>query len=459
MREAFKRRILEKKGNKLKILFINPASINRDALPVPPLGILYLAAYIREKGYVDIKVLDNNFYNYPLEKLEEEIRKYDIIAVTGTTPQFDQARSISIIAGKNKKISIIGGPHATALPEETLQTSGFDLIVIGEGEITLYELLEALKNNKIYERVNGIMFRKNNKFIKTENREFIKNLDDLPFPARDLIPILEYGFRELKRFKGQYTQMMSSRGCTSKCTFCSSPKMWRYCRMQSAERVFEEMLFIYNKYGIKNIHFQDDNLTLSKKRILNLCFMITQSKISFRWSCQTRPDRVDENLLRKMKNAGCVQIEFGVESGDPKILEESKKGYKKEQIKEAFYFAKKVGITTYGFFLIGLPGETMRSWIRSMKFAKELKLDNCVWTVVVPFPGTEIYTKKLVEILNPDYTYWLYKQPIIKVGHFGPTYLKIMRWIADKYINGLFNTGTYRKNIGKRLQKYAKGYG
>jgi len=412
-----------------------------------------LAAYIREKGYNEIKVIDNNVYNYPLTRLEEEIRQFDIIAVTGTTSQCKQARDVSWLAKKNNKISVMGGPHATPLPEETLQTSYFDFIALGEGEITFCELLQAIENNMDCGKVNGIMFKRNNTFIKTEDRKFIKNLDELPFPARDLIPLHKYGTRELRRFEGRYTHIMSSRGCANKCIFCSSPMMWRYCRMISARRVFEEMMTVYENYGIKNIHFQDDNFTLIKNRVLELCALILESKIPFRWSCQTRPDKVDTDLLRKMKGAGCVQIEFGVESGDPGILENSKKGYKKEQIKKAFHLAKKVGIATYGFFLIGLPGESILSWIRSMWFAKQLRLDNGVWTVVVPFPRTEINSKNLVKIFNSDYTYWLYKQPIIKSGHFGPTALRTMRWISDKYVNGFFNTGTYKQSIGNRLKR------
>lgn len=421
--------------SKLKILFINPISINRDALPIPPLGILYLAAYVREKGYQNIKVVDNNFYDYSLKVLEQEIKKHDIIAVSGTTSQYKQAVDIAKIAKKNNKISIMGGPHATALPQETAKH--FNYVVIGEGEIALHEILQGKHKKGV---VQGIF----------------ANLDELPFPARDLIPLLKYGTRELKRFKGQYTHMMTGRGCISKCTFCSSPLMWKCYRMISVKRVFEEMMFVYKKYGIKNIHFQDDTFTISKKRIMDLCNLIIQSKIPFKWSCQTRPDQIDMELLKKMKKAGCVQIEYGVESGDPKILKTSKKGYTKEQIKKAFELAKQAGIITYGFFIIGLPGETIFTWIKSMIFAKQLKLDSCVWTVLVPFPGTEIFNKKLVTILNPDYTYWLYKQPVIKSGYLGPTSLKIMRWIADKYVNGFRNTGTYKKSDGKRLRKINK---
>jgi radical SAM superfamily enzyme YgiQ (UPF0313 family) len=438
---------------KSRVLFINPASVNKDALPIPPLGILYLAAYIRKAGYNDIKVIDNNFYNYPLERLECEIKNFDVIAVSGTTSQFAEAKEISRIAKKHNKISIMGGPHATPLPEETLESSDFDFVAIGEGEITLKKLLLTIESTQSYDKVKGIMFKKNGIIVKTSDREFIKNIDEIPFPDRELIPLLEYGDKELKRFEGQYTHMMTSRGCGGKCIFCSSPLMWRYCRLMSAERVFEEMMEIHKNYGITNIHFQDDNFTLQKKRVDTLCDLIIGSEIPFKWSCQARPDRVDEELLRKMKRAGCVQIEFGVESGDPEILVTANKKYTKEQIKKAFHLAKKVGIKTWGFFIVGLPGETIKSWIMSMRFAKQLRLDGSVWTVLVPFPGTEVFNKNLVKILDLNYTYWLYKQPVIKVNRFGPTSLKIMRRIADKYVNGLFYTGPYRKGIGKRLRE------
>lgn len=435
-----------------KVLFINPTSISRDALPIPPLGILYLAAYIRQRGYTEIKVIDNNYSNLTLEELKVEILNYDVICVTGTTSQYPQAQSISRIAKSQNKISIIGGPHASALPEETLMKSDFDYVVLGEGEVSLYELLLAIHGKKQFDYVNGIAFIKGYEPYISKERELIDDLDILPFPARDLIPIHNYGNISLKRFNGRYTHVMSSRGCGSKCTFCSSPSMWGRPRFMMAKRVFSELLHINREYGISNIHFQDDNFTAERQRVIDICQLIINSGIEFKWSCQARPDKIDFELLQQMKAAGCVQIEYGVESGDKEILKRSKKGYTKEQIRNSFFLAKKAGIATYGFFIVGLPGETIMSCIKTIFFAKQLQLDGCFWSVLTPYPGTEIYSKKLVNILKDDYCFWLYKKPVVMTGYLGPRLLSIMRWIADKSTNGLFNNGTYiyRRNLKMR---------
>lgn len=424
----------------MKILFINPQSTNRDALPIPPLGVLYLSAYLREHGYMDVAVLDNNLYKYSIEKLQLYMHDYDLICVTGTTSQYREAVEISRIAKKCCKTSIYGGPHATALPLESMRESSFDLVVIGEGEETLLDVCNGLSLKDI----PGIVYRDCQELIKTPKRKFLSDLDMLPLPARDLVPIHEYGNRELKRFEGSYTHMMTSRGCGSACTFCSAPMMWGRARLVSATRVFNEMLSVYGSYGIKNIHFQDDNFTGSRERALRLCDLILSSGIEFKWSCQTRPTCVDTELLTKMKQAGCVQIEFGVESGDANILKMSKKGYTKEQIREGFRLAREAKIPTYGFFIVGLPGETLYTWAKSVWFSRQLKLSSCVWTVLVPFPGTQIYSNGSVKVLDNDYANWRYKSPIIRSGWLGPTALRVMRLVADRLTNGWRNRGTYK---------------
>lgn len=411
----------------MKLLLINPKSKSLDALPIPPLGILYLAAYVRD--IADVKVIDDNRERLPIEALGREIAKSDILGLTGTTSQFDNARKLSYLAKQHGVTTVYGGSHASALPEECLEY--FDTVVKGEGEEALSWVLNIWLN-RTHPNVKGVL-----EMYK------IRNLDTLPFPARDLIPIKDYPTRELKRFDGSYTHMMTGRGCNSKCIFCSSPSMWGSPRLMSAKRVFEEMVEVYQKYGFKNIHFQDDTFTLSKKRTLELCDLIIKSGIGFKFSCQTRPDMVDENLLNYMAKAGCVQIEYGVESGEPRILETAEKGYSKHQIQYAFKAAKGAGITTYGFFIVGLPGETIWSWLKSIWFALRLKMDSSVWTVLMPYPGTK--ANKMVKVTDPDYSNWLYKRPIIKVGRLGPKTLMAMRNIADVILNGLFNKGTYKK--------------
>lgn len=419
----------------MRVLLLNPKSKALDALPIPPLGILYLASYIRENGFKDIRVIDDNRERLPVYELAEAILGSDVIGLTGTTSQFPNAVELSKIARKYNKLTVYGGSHATALPQESAKY--FDIVVRGEGEETFLDILRGKDLNEIQGICYGDSYN--------PDRLFIHNLDDLPYPARDLVPIRDYPIRELKRFDGIYTHMMTGRGCSGKCIFCSSPMMWRYPRLMSANRVFGEMMEVHEKYGIKNIHFQDDTFTLNKKRIEDLCNLIIDSKIGFRFSCQTRPDMVDYPLLQQMSEAGCVQIEFGVESGDPEILKTAKKDYSIPKIQSAFKSARQAGILTCGFFVAGLPGETFKSWLKSILLALRLKTDSSVWTVLMPYPGTEVYRRNMVKILDSDYKNWLYKRPIIKVGILSPKILALMRNIADKISNGLFNKGVYRK--------------
>lgn len=431
----------------MRVLFVNPKSVNIDALPVPPLGILYIASFIRSMGYDDLEVADCEFD--PVYPLISSIKKADVVAITGTTAQAKNILEVASIAKKMGKFVFVGGSHAMFVAEDILKTGNVDAVIIGEGEIAIYELLEAIKKGEGFNDIAGIVFGKNEEIRETKGRPFIVNLDKLPFPAWDLIPLDKYPNRELKRFSGPFTHMMTSRGCTGKCHFCSSPLMWKYPRFRSAKNVFEEMLEIYRRYGIKNIHIHDDAFTLKRSRTMEICQLMIDSGIDFNFSCQARPDTVDYELLKKLKEAGCVQIEFGVESGDPKMLQNVQKGYTKEQIRKAFVEAKRAGLTTYGFLIVGLPGETPLTWLKSVIFAKSLPMDNCIWKILIPFPGTRIYNEKLVEIMKPDYLEWRYKNAVIKTGMLGPRTLMIMRKIADIVCNGLFNTGSYKRGIEK----------
>jgi len=406
----------------MRILLINPRSKAQDALPIPPLGILYLAAYVRD--IAEIKVLD---LNREWANVFGWMEWADMVGFTGTTSQFNDACTLGKLAQNLDCLTVYGGSHASALPDECLKD--FDIVVVGEGE-------QALRSIITTGMIRGII-----EFAK------IDNIDALPFPARELVPILDYPTRELKRFDGAYTHMMTGRGCSSQCIFCSSPQMWGKPRLMSAERVFAEMMEVYEKYGIKNIHFQDDTFTLSKNRIYDLCTLIIDSQIEFKWSCQTRPDMVDGLLLKTMAFGGCVQIEFGVESGDAKVLKNACKGYTKKQITKAFRLAHNAGITTYGFFVVGLPGETIWTWLKSIWFALSLKMDSSVWTVLMPYPGTKV--NGMVKVLDDNYSNWLYKRPIVQVGYLTPRMLSAMRWIADKVTNGFLNKGTYKKEEPK----------
>ena len=418
----------------MKILFVCPTSKGINALPLPPLGMLWIAAYVRKNGH-EVDAIDT--YIDPNEELLiDRIKWSDIVGITcPSSHQFEDAKRIGDLCKKYNKPTLFGGIHATVLPEESAKH--FDIVIRGEGENTVLEIL----NKGSWGDIDGITYKCGDEIINNPDRKFIGDLDSIPFPARDLIPPNRYPYRRLKRFDGRYTSILGGRGCPNKCIFCASPAMWRYARLRKAEYIFKEMMEIYNNWGIKNIHFHDDTFTLDRKRVIKLCDLIIESGIDFKWSCITRPDKVDKELLEKMKAGGCVQIEIGAESASDKLLRIANKQYTSTQVKEAFRLANEADLTTYGYFLIGLPGETLFTWMKTILFAKSLNLDSSVFTVLSPFPGTKAYEDEMVTILERDC--WLYKRPVIRVGILGPRMLSCMRKIADVLVNGPGYHGAY----------------
>ncbi len=444
-----------------KILGINPGSVNKDRLPIPPLGILYVAAYARKHGFGQWRIIDNDVIedNRPVKDFADQMAWADIVALTGTTAQCKQAMEIAAKAKSMGKLVLYGGPHATPAWRETLLRSKVDVVVRGEGEVTFLELLQALESGRNLHEVDGLAFRDANGIpvkTKTRHRNFV--LDDIPFPARDLVPTERYGDQPLVRFSTDecYAHLMMTRGCTDKCEFCNTPHNWGGPAWRSADNLFSEMMEIYGTYGIKYFHFQDDVFTVNQEVVRSLCYKLIevrlrkQAPIRFEWSCLVRPDQVNRELLWLMKLAGCVQIEVGVESGSEELLSVVRKRYTKSIIRQAFEDAKWASIRTYAFFIVGLPGETLETWRQSVEFAKELKPNSSVWTVLTPYPGTEIYNKimrgeeKRVEIVDPDWTNWRYKNPVIRSGEFGPEDLMRLRDQANLEVNGPGYHGAYR---------------
>lgn len=444
-----------------KILGINPGSVNKDRLPIPPLGILYVAAYARKHGFSQWRVIDNDVIedNRPVEHFADQIAWSDIVALTGTTAQCKQAMEIAALAKSMGKLILYGGPHATPAWRETLKMSQVDIVIRGEGEVTFVELLQAIQEGRNLFEVDGLAFRGPDGIpVKSKNRHRNFSLDEIPFPARDLVPTERYGDRPLVRFSTdeRYAHLMMTRGCTDKCEFCNTPNNWGGPAWRSAENLFAEMMEVYETYDIKYFHFQDDVFTVNQQLVRELCYKLIevrlrkQEQIRFEWSCLVRPDQVNRELLWLMKLAGCVQIEVGVESGSEELLSVARKRYTKSIIRQAFEDAKWAGIRTYAFFIVGLPGETLETWRQSVEFARELKPDGSVWTVLTPYPGTEIYNKimrgeeKRVEIVDPDWTDWRYKNPVIRSGEFGPDDLMRLRNIANRVVNGSGYHGAYR---------------
>tara|TARA_B100000315_G_scaffold33741_1_gene28452 strand:- start:11641 stop:13104 length:1464 start_codon:yes stop_codon:yes gene_type:complete len=364
---------------------------------LPSIGLLGLASVVRKAGH-KVKIVEaassNLSYRKSLSLILES--QPDIVGFTAVTSSIYKAARLSQMIKENRpeiKV-IIGGPHITAAPEETMSKfPQFDIAAIGEGEDTLKEFAASLENNGRLKDIPGILFRENNHYIKTEQRKLIKNLDNLPFPAWDLIENFPRGYKpaafNCKRLPAAY--LISARGCPHLCIFCDTSVFSRQYRAFSAEYIIEMIKVLKTDYGVREILFEDDTFVIFKKRLIQLCETLIKEKIDITWSCNGRANAVKPDILRLMKKAGCWQIAYGIESGDPKILEFSRKRIKIDQMRQALEWTHNEGILTKGFFILGFPLETEDTLKRTIAFAKSSYLDDISVNQMTPFPGSEMY--------------------------------------------------------------------
>lgn len=385
----------------MKILLINPPwqflygkfkPAAKVGVNMPPLGLIYISGYARENGYKEIKIIDTEVSGYSIEMVKEY--NPDVIGISSVSPNFQAACNIADEIKKHLSVPVIlGGVHVTVAPKESMEKClSFDYAVIGEGEITFKELLDAIKNNTPVNDIKGIVYRENNSIFQTAPRELVKDLDILPFPARKLIEYTKYNFSVPKSGIAPLTLMVTSRGCPYDCIFCASKTIWgRNTRFRSADNVIAEIKEIA-ALGIKYIAFSDDTFTLKRDRVIDICNKLIKENLGITWQMMTRANLFDEELLILMKKAGLVRMSIGIESGDPEILRKIKKGVTLEEIEKAYKIAKKVGIETRGSIMIGHPFETKESMMKTLKFARNLS--ECMQMYInisTPFPGTELY--------------------------------------------------------------------
>lgn len=318
-----------------------------------------------------------NFFNEPHYSFKEKIirilkdYKPDIVGFNclsmNRTSTFKTAELVKEI--NPNSIVLLGGVHPTTLYEQILtHKSAVDIIVLGEGEITIIELLKAIENRYPLETVAGIAFRKNSEIIRTEMRPFIKNLDTLPIPKHDAFS--DY------ILSTKTAHMITSRGCPFGCTFCSVSYYWgRYNRACSPKRIVDEMEYLVKKYSVRHISFMDDVFTLNPKRTIKMCEEIINRGIKVSWDCATRVEVINEELVKWMAKANCVGVALGVESGSPKIISSIGKGISIEQIKKAFHLLREYGIDTGIFLMVGNPGENRYTIKETSNLVSELVKD------------------------------------------------------------------------------------
>ena len=400
----------------MKILLINPplsriidSSLPKILLekgdPMPPLGLMYLAGYLEKYTDYQIKILDCQIKKIDYNQLKNFViqEKPDVVGITTTTfTLLDVIKTAEIVKKTNPEIKIIlGGPHVHIYPEETIKIKEIDYCVLGEGEKPLKELLNNIDSPELLHQVKGIVFKYKGKVINTGLRELIQNLDSIPFPARHLTPYKKYGSVLAKRFP--VTTMFTSRGCPFKCLFCDRPHLGNIFRARSAKNVVEEMEQC-QKMGIKEIFIYDDTFTVNRQRIIDICTEIQKKNLHITWDIRARVDTVDQELLKMMKQAGCQRIHYGVEAGTEKILSILRKGITLKQIRNAFEWSKKIGIETLAYFIIGSPQETREDIEETIKLAKKLKPDYANFSIMTPYPATDIYKLGLkTKVLSHDY--------------------------------------------------------
>ncbi len=390
-----------------KVLFVNPPSpdryiyirdVNRsgrrsrEGTIWPQTSLAYIAATVKNSGHsVDIIdcIADNIDWGRCRKILEE------------TKPDYIITNPISSIVTNDLYVTYLGktigsstiavGPHVTALPKESLnEYPSLDFVVMGEAEITVPELINCLERKGNLESVDGIAFRDGRGAVITKKRELISNLDDLPLPLHELLPIKKH---RLPYIGKNYTFVLSSRGCPYLCTFCRQPIMWeRQVRTRSAKSIFQELQYI-EKIGINNFMFHSDTFSINRHVVIDLCKMVVDSKMKLRWCCNSRVDTVDEEMLCWMKRAGCWLINYGIETASDEILKNVKKGGVATVAKayDIVKLTKKAGIKVWGYFIIGLPGETKETIEETIKMAKRLPFEIVNFAVGTPYPGTEFY--------------------------------------------------------------------
>lgn len=371
----------------MKILLINPPGWQKESIN---LGLAYLSAALKKAGYSTL-ILDLNRYEMSDWTLVQRAKDFapSIIGISvKTATAREGGRIANILSAKlGETIFIVGGPHITICAESYMREFPvFHYAIMGEGEQSIVELAEAIINNKPVLAINGLVFREDGQII-INNWCPPNDLDDLPLPDLDAIEGFNWhGFRY---------PIVTSRGCPFQCTYCCVNKLTgsRKWRSRSAKNVVDEIEYIARTKRIKSFEVWDDNFTLNIKRAKEICQELIDRKINLSWYCHNgiRADRIDLELATLMKRAGCESIAFGIESGNPETFDSIKKGEPLSAVVNAVKLIKKVGIKAVGYFIIGLPGDTLDKFVETVRFQHSLKLDNYVYGMLVPYPKTEVW--------------------------------------------------------------------
>jgi anaerobic magnesium-protoporphyrin IX monomethyl ester cyclase len=405
----------------MKITFVKPLAKSPYG-PEPPLGLAYLAACLLKVEsnlqieIIDGSILDQDEYYKRISNIEA-----DIVGVSITMVELSQALMIPKMVKEKDAKFIIGGPGVVDLPSSRFYESGYSVICYGEGEKTVVELVYAIKNGLPLKDIKGISYLENGFEVKTPLREPIKNLDEIPFPARELLDMENYLNTFKKNLGFRIATIISSRGCPFSCRFCDKTSFGNRIRFMSPSRIIEEMKILYETYGAEMVFFEEDLFTINRKRVLEFCRLMERDLPGKLWGAQSRVDTVDKEMLTQMKHAGCTYLMFGVESGSQKILDLLGKGITIEQIENTFKWVNEIGIEAGMFLMIGIPGETQEDIEMTKRIIAKSGATFLDVAPLTPIPGTKIceMTKHLIrdgiDLSNFNFTESVYRKDIFDV--------------------------------------------
>jgi radical SAM superfamily enzyme YgiQ (UPF0313 family) len=433
----------------MRVLLINPFYPISET-PSPPLGLAYLGAALEQAG-VQVKILDYVVYPYRRDALESVLKEFKphLAGATAVTMTFDHAREVlkNVKTIASHVLTVMGGPHVTFCARQTLETfPELDVVVRGEGEKTFVDLINAVAGAHHLDTVNGITYRIGSQINTTAKRKLIQNLDSLPIPARHLLPLGRY------RTLGLPISMTTSRGCPYKCIFCVGRKMvGAKVRYHSADRVAAELQYLAN-LKFHQINIADDLFTANQNHCFAVCEEILKRNLEINWTSFARVDTISEKLLSRMKAAGCTAVSFGIESANPAILNTIKKGITVQQIRNAVRICRRVGISPYASFILGLPGETPETIKETTDFAANLQQEGLAYGfhILAPFPGTEVREKNGalgIRILSDDWSKYDANRAVVETVAVNRRALNavVIDW-ENKY-------NQYLAHISKRIQK------
>ncbi len=401
----------------MKLLLINPAFFNKDEFkrrytsfndwikggnlyPLafePPLGIASIVAYLKSKGF-DASLLDMQALLMDERELAEKLfeTRPDIIGITAMTTTFPAAlrtAKITKIALPDAKV-VLGGVHPTIEPRTTLENRYVDFVVRGEGEVVIEQLVTELEKGGNIDQIEGLCYKQNGD-IKIKNKSPLIDINTLPMPDYGSFPAIEY-IKHNQSLRGiRCISVLATRGCPYPCSFCAVKQtMGTRWRAKSPEKVTDELEYLKNKYDLEGFWFKDSILNMNRKWTSQLCEEILKRKLDIVWQCNTRVDLIREEELKLMVKAGLTELDLGIETGNPNSLKTLKKKVTIEQTKEAVRLAKKY-VKVFGFFMIGIPGETIDDVRMTFDLAQELELDRSTWSIFQPLPGSELYETAL----------------------------------------------------------------